>query len=73
MVPSFVKAGLSFVRTDMDVSGRIPSSVVIMTCLDSPEFGSTIFNGSKQDQSLEYVEINNIETQLNIIFQSLEI
>jgi hypothetical protein len=45
--PPFLKAGLSFARSDMDVFGRIPSSTDIVTGFLCPVLASTIYASSQ--------------------------
>lgn len=43
VVPSVLNAGFSFAKPDNVVCGRIPSSIEIVICFSSPDFGSMIY------------------------------
>lgn len=43
VLPSFLKTGFSFARSENLALGRIPSSIEIVTGFSSPVFGSTIY------------------------------
>lgn len=53
VLPSFLKAGLSFARTEIDVSGRIPSSIETVICFSSLVFGSTNFTMKTKSKLVE--------------------
>lgn len=43
VVPSFLNTAFNFAKPDTVVSGRIPSSIEIVTCFSSPLLGSMIY------------------------------